>query len=123
MALEDFATVDLVTRLPGSIPRAALVISDNGLIMSDGERETALQRKLSSYMFFVQSGQFREQYPMLAEMELSVEVVCSSPPTRAMKEIGCITHPDDPEFSLAVFVSEEAEFRTRLGLEELQPKI
>lgn len=116
MSLADITYIDLVTRLPGEPARAALLIYDNGEIVDALERESALQKKLAAYLTFVETGQFAETYPTLADAELSVEVVCSVAPTDSMKLIEGVRHPQRSDFFLPVHVTEEAEFRAKLGL-------
>jgi hypothetical protein len=116
VSLMDVSTIDLITRLPGEPARAALVIYDNGEISSDLERENALGRKLRAYLLFVESGQLTEAYPDLADAALSVEVVCSIAPTTDMRLIEGVYSPDRSDFFLPVNVTEEMEFRMKLGL-------
>lgn len=116
MSLADITSIDLVTRLPGEPARAALLIYDNGEIADDCERENALQSKLMSYLLFVESGQFTEAYPTLADAELSVEVVCSVAPTDGMRLIEGVRSPERSGFFMPVNVTEETEFRAKLGL-------
>lgn len=113
MSLADYGTVDLVTRLPGDASKVALVVYDDGNVSDDFEREAALEKKLSTYVMFVKTGQFREAYPDLNRCTLIVEVVCSTPPTHHMKQIETIA---DDEFVLPVNVGMESDFRARLGL-------
>lgn len=116
MSLADITSVDLVIRLPGEPARAALLIYDSGEIADDGEREKALQNKLKAYLLFVESGQFTETYPALADAELSVEVVCSIAPTDGMRMIEGVRSPEGSGLFIPVNVTEETEFRARLGL-------
>lgn len=115
MSLADITTIDLVARLPGEPARAALVIYDNGEIADDRERENALQRKLASYLLFVESGQFAEVYSALAGAKVSVEVVCSVAPTDGMKLIEGVHGSERSDLFMPVNVTEEAEFRERWG--------
>ncbi len=122
MSLTDATTIDLVTRLPGKPARAALLIYDNGEIVDDLERENALQRKLSTYLLFVESGQFAEAYPALSDAKLSVEVVCSVAPTDGMRLIEGVRHPQRSDFFLPVNIAGETEFRAKLGLSQAKAR-
>ena len=116
MSLTDISTIDLVTRLPGDPARAVLVIYDNGEITDDCERESALQRRLLSYLLFVNSGQFAKSFPAVADAQLSIEVVCSVAPTDGMMHIEGVRHPGRPDFFLPVNVAKESDFRAKFGL-------
>ena len=116
MSLADTTSIDLVTRLPGEPARAVLLIYDNTKMADDREREDALQRKLMSYLLFVESGQFAEAYPALADAQLSVEVVCSISPTHNMRLIEGVRSAESSGIFMPVKVTGEAEFRAKLGL-------
>lgn len=116
MSLIDVANIDMVIRLPGEPLRAALIIYDGGEIVSELEREQALQSKLAAYLMFVETGQFAEAYSALADAEISVEVVCSVAPSDGMRLIGGTRGSERSDLFMPVNVSEEAEFREKLGL-------
>ncbi|BGE88010.1 MULTISPECIES: DUF6572 domain-containing protein [Methylosinus] len=122
MSLTDFASIDLVARVPGDPRRVMLLIYDKGEYADDIERECALQRKLSAYLLFVETGQFAETYPALANAKLSVEVVCLIAPTARMKLIESVHSANHSGFFLPVNVSEEAEFRSKWGLSEAKAR-
>jgi hypothetical protein len=116
MSLRNATSIDLVTRFPGEPGRVALVIVDGGEIPDDLEREAALHRKLQTYLRFVGSGQFAQAFPILANAELSVEVVCSTAPTERMRQIEAVRHSHQTELFLPVDVNEEAVFRAKFEL-------
>lgn len=120
MSLADFSAVDLVTRLPGKESKAALIIDDDGNVSNNFERETALKKKLSTYLLFVKTGQFKQAYPNLTHCDLVVEVVCSTPPINHMKQIDPIA---GDELALPINVGMEDEFQARVGLGELKERL
>ena len=122
MSLTDTTTIDLITRLPGEPTRVALLIYDNGEIADDRERENALEKKLASYLMFVESGQFAEAYSAWAEAEISVEVVCSVAPTEGMKLIEGMYGSERSDLFMPINVAEEAEFRAKLGLSKTKTR-
>jgi hypothetical protein len=113
MSLADVNKVDLVAVLPGN-PRVVLVARDDGEVPDPNQREEALQRKLSSYLQFVISGQFARTYPQFADREIAIAVVCLNAPTEGMMKIKGIQDHARPETFLPVEISTEAELRASL---------
>ncbi len=116
MSLSNSAAIDLVSMLPGEPGRSMLIIYDNGEITDGSERERAFKKKLSPYVLFVRSGQFSDVYPGLSDAVLSIEVVCSLPPTEGMKSIAGMHSRGVSNLFLPVNISEEVEFRRKMGL-------
>ena len=113
MSLVNTDVIDIVTLVPGKT-RVALVIVDDGLLPDDQSREQALQKKLTSYLQFVVSGQFARTYPDLLDRDLLISVVCTNRPSDEMRKIKGIRDHVHPETFLPVEVGTETEFRARL---------
>ena len=119
MSLRDIDSIDIVMRMPGADVRAALIVYDTGDVADPRDREALLQKKLASYLEFVRSGQFGKSNPELAGHPISIEVICSLPPTDAMRQIQNVSDRSG-EHSLPVNVTSDQEFRARLGLKPKQ---
>ena len=102
-------------RLPNEAAKAALIAYDSGDVTDPEEREALLQKKLAFYLEFVRSGQIWQAKPELAGHSISIEVVCTQPPTEAMRQVENIG-TQDGAVSIPVRVTSDQEFRARLGL-------
>lgn len=121
MSLVQQDTIDLVTILPGD-PRVVLLAYDGGEVPDPPLREQALQRKLSSYLQFVISGQFARNYPELLDRELCVVVLCTNPPSEGMSRIKGIRNHTQPDTFIPVEVMTHADFEVLLKQSSVQPK-
>src|SRR6266576_5383707 len=99
MALEDTSTVDMVVKTPDG-RRLFLVIFDAGDVNDELRRYQLLVEKLMTYVDYVAVGQYREQAPDLAQQDISVRVVCMTPPNDAMKQIVSVVSREQPEVRL-----------------------
>jgi hypothetical protein len=116
MSLADDSKVAVVAVLRGN-PRVVLVARDDGEVPDPTQREDALQRKLSTYLQFVMSGQFARAYPKFAEREIAIAVVCVNAPTDGMLKINGIQDHGRPETFMPVEILTDAEFRAALKRE------
>jgi len=114
MSITRSDIIDLVTLLPGTPSRVALVVCDSGEPQDPASREGALQKKLAAYLQFIVSGQFATDYPQFLDRELLILVVCLNPPTEGMKKIDGIRDSRHPETFLPVEVTTYMEFQSRL---------
>ena len=110
----------MVMRVPGEATKTALIAYDSGDVTDPQEREMLLQRKLAFYLEYVRSGQFEKANPELAGQAISIEVVCTLPPTDAMRRIENIRDREGT-CSIRVNVTSDQEFRSRLGLKPKTP--
>ena len=110
MSLAKSDVIDLVVLMPDKQTVALVAFDDGDLPVADS-RERALQKKLVTYLQFVDTGQFIESYPEHADQGVRIIVVCMSPPSDEMRMILEIRAHDKPETSLPVEVLSDAEFR------------
>jgi hypothetical protein len=110
MSLENLAVIDLIV-LSLDKKKVSLVVYDGGEIPVPAEREQALQKKLRTYLEFVASGRFLNDYPEHADRGVCALVVCLNPPTEGMNAIEGIRDHDRPETFLSVEITTDAEFR------------
>jgi hypothetical protein len=103
MGLTNPESVDLIVKMPNAERGVALIIADDGSIADETSRETALRRKLATYMHFIASGQLVEHCPEDRGAAVTI-VVCSQTPTEGMLQIEAVRNPASPDVAIPVEV-------------------
>jgi hypothetical protein len=93
-----------------------LVIFDAGDVTDELRRYQLLVEKLITYVDYVATGQYREQAPDLAREDISIRVVCTTPPNDVMRQIVSVVSRKQPEVRLPVVVETEEEFLHSTGV-------
>jgi hypothetical protein len=103
MSLEDPDVVDIITTpAPGKLQ---LVICDAGVTTDPRERLNKLLAKLRSYVGYLLSNEFATEHPDLGPDDVSIGVVCSTPPTLEMLQWTHVRPRVDPPRLIAVHFS------------------
>jgi hypothetical protein len=82
MAIEDPDALDGFVVCPDGRPQ--LLIEDPGQLDDENERWESLLTKLKSYVGYLHSPEFAEKFPGVASGEVTIEVVCRTPPSERM---------------------------------------
>ncbi len=112
MGLEDPTQIDFVVTPPTG-RGLYLVVFDAGEISDELRRYQLVLQKLMSYAEYVASAQFREESPGVSPEDITLCVVCKTPPGNAMKQIVSIASRQAPEVHLPVIVETQQEFFNR----------
>ena len=96
MSLTTLDTIDLISRpLPGDNCKLVLFVTDGGSVTDEVERFSLLVAKLTNYLRWVASAQFRREHPGVAIDDVLVRVACARPPTPAMTDIQSLAWKGD----------------------------
>lgn len=96
MSLSNFDTIDLIVKTKEGMP--LLVIIDDEEILDPEMRFDMFTRKLSSYLVFLNSVQFKKDYANIKIKELSIEICYNHEPTDKMKNLKKIASKDKKHF-------------------------
>jgi hypothetical protein len=100
MPLEDPDVIDVITKPAPN--KLELIITDAGLTPDPRERLEKLVAKLKSYINYILGGQFAEDHPLLGPEDVSIAVVCATPPTPEMLNITHVKPRTVQEWFIAV---------------------
>ena len=114
MSLQDTTTIDIAMK-PPSGRGLDLVVFDSGEIADELRRYQLVLDKLMTYVEYVASGQYREQAADVAREDITIRVICKTPPNDVMKQIVSVVSRQQPEVRLPVVVETEQEFFQRTG--------
>lgn len=85
MTLEETNQIDIGLRAKNG--QAVLVIVDAGTITDPDERFNKFLEKLKVYVHRIMGEDFQKDYPGLTTKDVFIYVLCTTPPTEAMKLI------------------------------------
>jgi hypothetical protein len=115
VALENTDTIDILTNLRSIGGHGVeLYIVDGGTVGEDERRYQLLTAKLATYVQYVMSYEFFQEYPGLTPGDVTIRVVCAIPPTEAMAEITAVCAQSDLAHPITVTFESTEEFRRRL---------
>ncbi len=100
MGLENPDVIDIIIKPEAG--KLELVITDAGLTPDPGERLQKLIAKLKSYVNFILSPQFAEDYPYLGPEDVGIAVVSAKPPTPEMRNITHVKPRTVQEWFIAI---------------------
>lgn len=100
MSLEDSNCIDIITR--GEDGKLCFVITDSGLTTDPEERFALLVEKVSHYVGYLLSEDFRQEYHGLKPGDVTIRVLCAVAPTEKMARFTRLTHPEDETESIKI---------------------
>jgi len=100
MPLEDPDVIDIVGRQANGSP--LLVITDSGITSHPDARLKALLAKLNAYVRYVDSDDFKREYPGCRPSDVLIRVMCATEPTDEMKRIEQVGLRGDPTTRIAL---------------------
>lgn len=107
MTLEEANTIDIITKpQDGSI---GLFIVDAGTITDPEARFLRLMAKLKTYVAFVMSEQFKQEHPGIGPADVTIHVVCFTPPTQEMLQIEYAAPRGDQSNRIPVVFEEQGQ--------------
>jgi hypothetical protein len=107
-------TIDLVTKpLPGDKGKLVLYIIDSGEFVEPVQRKDLLRLKLSRYLDYARSPDFRKEHHDIAPRDILIRVLHTTLPGDLLA-IQSIGSPEDPENNMTVEFGDYNEFRKKL---------
>lgn len=100
MALEDAERIDFITTSDDG--KVNLVIMDGGVTADPEDRFAKLVAKLRTYLRYVRSEEFKEEFPGFCENDVRILVKCSVPPTDRMGGVTRVSPKGHPEAGIPV---------------------
>jgi hypothetical protein len=118
MPLQTADSIDIVCQpFPGDTCKLLLFITDDGSVSDELQRYQLLTAKLTTYIRYIVSQEFREKYPDIGPQDVIVRVICERPPNQAMTEIQSVAprgEGGDTTKRIRVQFFEQKEFKRRL---------
>jgi hypothetical protein len=115
LALQDTDSVDVVTRaFPGDDCKIVLFAIDDGTVSDEVQRYKLLIAKLTAYVKYVGSAEFRSENPGVGFGDVLVRVVCRTPPNDAMRHVQAIGAKGEAQNRLKVVFSNYDSFMASL---------
>jgi hypothetical protein len=103
LGLKDTNSIDIVTKaMPGDICKLVLFVVDDGMITDELQRYKLLIEKLTAYVNYVASTEFRSTHPGVGFGDVLVRVLCKIPPNEAMSDVQAIGAKGDLQNRLKV---------------------
>jgi hypothetical protein len=94
MPLEDPHVIDIITSKDG---RLQLVITDAGVTTDPRMRLALYRAKLDAYAMYVDSPEFAAAHPNFARADVSIEIICATPPPPEMVALTGVNPPGSLE--------------------------
>jgi hypothetical protein len=111
MALQSVDTIDIVANSLEDIPNGLeLYIVDSGGTKNEIERYTLLTDKLSTYVYYITSDDFKNKNPNTQTSNVVIRVLCQHPPNEAMLEITAVMPHGDSANRVQVVYENLEEF-------------
>jgi hypothetical protein len=107
MTLEEANTIDIITKPQDG--RVGLFIVDAGITTDLEARFLRLMAKLKTYVAFVMSGQFKQEHPDIGPADVTIHVVCFTPPTQQMLQIQYAAPKGDQQNQIPVVFEEQGQ--------------
>jgi hypothetical protein len=114
MSLRHPEMLDIVVKQRGG-DGYRLIAYDEGDIQDPDERFRLMMEKLATYVHFVASGQFFEQYPDARDKALTITVVCKTPPSDTMICVEGVASREQPDIRVAVEVLSDDQLLAALS--------
>jgi hypothetical protein len=111
MGLNNTNTIDLITKpFPGDDCKLVLFVVDDGSITDERQRYKLLVSKLTNYVNFVSSEDFRREHPGIDHADVLIRVICTTPPNEAMLNIQAVGKKNDGAQRPRVLFVDRASF-------------
>lgn len=111
MGLDNTDAIDLITKpLPGDDCKLVLFVVDDGSITDQLQRYNLLVSKLTNYVNFVASEDFRRENPGIDHADVLIRVICTTPPNEAMLNVQAVGKKNDVAQRLRVLFVDRASF-------------
>jgi hypothetical protein len=115
LGLKDTNSVDIVTNaLPGDDCKLVLFAVDDGTTTDELERYNLLIAKLTAYVNYVASHDFRSAHPGVGFGDVLVRVLCKTPPNDAMSAVQAIGAKGEVQNRLKVVFADYDRFMAAL---------
>lgn len=113
MALEEADTMDMAadTRSKAGPFKFELFIFDHGRTDDPEERYQHFLNKLRTYVHFVQTAQFRKDFPDISPHEVLIRVLHQKPPTESMLAVKFVMPRGDRVNKITVLFQTFDEFK------------
>lgn len=119
MALEETGTLDIVFRaLDDRENGIDLMLFDHGKTDDESQRYTFLTKKLSTYIAYVMSDEFRSRFPRTKPDDVLIRVLCKKPPTQLMQAIRSVSPRGDRINRVPVRFENLDEFVEQAGINQ-----
>ena len=111
MGLNNTNIIDLITKpFPGDNCKLVLLVVDDGTITDQLQRYSLLISKLTNYVNFVSSEDFRRKNPGIDHADVLIRVVYTTPPNEAMLNVQAVGKRNDAAQRLRVVFVDRASF-------------
>lgn len=116
MGIENTETLDMmVGSLDGIKNGLDLIIIDAGSVSDEATRYGMLVDKLAAYVNFVMSDEFAHEYPHTRAAEVTIRVLCATPPNEAMLKVKAVYPHDDRVNRVRVVFEDVDDFKRRVA--------
>ncbi len=115
MGIENVETVDMMAAsLDGTQSGLDLMIIDAGAEADEARRYALLLDKLGAYVNFVMSEEFAREYPRTRATDVTIRVLCATPPTEAMLKVRAVYADDHQSQRIRVVFEDVDEWKRRV---------